>query len=92
MSHAEHHDAQIVTRRDFFKIVTGSLMAMPAVAGGFLVLPTVAYAEEDLSETHGGTVDGVVERIVVVRKNEVGFCVLDMSKGGTDKVVGPRSA
>ena len=61
---------------------------MPAVAGGFLVPPSVAYAEEGLSETHGGTADGVVERIVVVRKSEVGFCVVDMSKGGTDKVVG----
>ena len=84
----EHHSDHAVSRRDFFKIVTGSIVAMPAVAGGFLVPPTTAYAEEDLSETHGGTADGVVERIKVVAKNEAGFCVVDMSKGGTEKVVG----
>ena len=84
----EHHSDYAVSRRDFFKIVTGSIVAMPAVAGGFLVPPTTAYADEDLSETHGGTADGVVERIVVVRKSEAGFCLVDMSKGGTDKVVG----
>lgn len=84
----EHHSDHAVSRRDFFKIVTGSIVAMPAVAGGFLVPPTTAYAEENLSETHGGTADGVVERIKVVAKNEAGFCVVDMSKGGTEKVVG----
>ena len=88
MATGEYHSDHSVSRRDFFKIVTGSIVAMPAVAGGFLAPPTIAYAEEDLSETHGGTADGVVERIVVVAKNEAGFCVVDMSKGGTDKVVG----
>lgn len=88
MTTSEHRGERTVSRRGFFKIVTGSLMAMQAAAGGFLVPPTTAYAEEDLSEAHGGTADGVVERIVVVRKSEAGFCVVDMSKGGTEKVVG----
>ena len=88
MSNTKHRNDHAVSRRDFFKIVTGTIVAMPAVAGGFLVPPTNAYAEEDLSEAHGGTADGVVERIKVVAKNEAGFCVVDMSKGGTEKVVG----
>lgn len=87
MASFDSKSQRTLTRRTFFRIVTGSLMAMPAAAGGFLVPPSIAYAET-LSEADGGSAEGVTERIVVVKASEVGFCVLDMADGGETKVPG----
>lgn len=78
-----------ISRRNFFRLATGSLLTLPTVAGGFMVPPSIAYAEEpQRGEANGGSADGVTARIVVVSASEVGFCVVDMADGGKTKVEG----
>ena len=72
-----------VTRRQFFKIATDALWALPVVTGGVLATtPREALAEEvPQSETSGGTVNPGAPgaTIIVLQPNEVGFYVVDMS-------------
>ena len=67
-----------VTRRSFINIAVGSLVTLPAVAGGFLVPtgPLAAYAEEADATTD----DEVKARVVVVTPYQVGFVLHDVTK------------
>ena len=81
-----------LTRRNFFRMAVGSLTALPAVAGGFLVEATEAYADEAgltiRREEDGGEADSATTKIVLVTANEVGVHVIDTAFGGRQVLAG----
>ena len=80
-----------VSRRDFVRIAVGSLVTLPSVLGGFVVPPTLAYAEDTPpSEAYGGNAKDATTTITVVTASELGFCVADMADGGKTKVPGAK--
>jgi len=70
-----------ISRRAFFELATGMLMSLPTLAGGYVLAPTPAYTEDatDDSELAGKESEYVV--IDVVQAWEVGFMVVDITKG-----------
>ncbi|MDO4403543.1 MAG: hypothetical protein Q4C09_00770 [Atopobiaceae bacterium] len=82
-----------LSRRNFFRLATDSLVSLPVVAGGFLALtPTEALADSIpySSELDGGAYYGAGAEIVVVNRWEVGFMLVDMSDGGESRIPGAK--
>ena len=81
-----------LTRRNFFRMAVGSLTALPAVAGGFLVEVPNAYADEPgltvRQEEDGGSANSATTKIVLVSANEVGVHVVDTAFGGRQVLAG----
>ncbi len=74
-----------LSRRSFVELSTGLLTSLPVLAGGFVLAPRPAQAEPDAtdaSEIAGKESAYVV--IDVVSPWEVGFMVVDVSKGTTN--------
>ena len=74
-----------LSRRSFVALSTGLLTSLPVLAGGFVLAPRPAQAEPDAtdaSEIAGKESAYVV--IDVVSPWEVGFMVVDVSKGTTN--------
>ena len=81
-----------VTRRNFFKLATDTLFALPVVAGGFLAIdPEEAWADDVPyeSDIDGGTY-GAGTEVIAVNPYETGFLVVDMSDGGKQRVAGAK--
>ena len=70
-----------LSRRSFFKVAVGSIVALPAVAGGFL-LP----ADDPLGPQEAYADEGNEIKIVIARAYEAGLFVVD-TKGGANKPV-----
>ncbi len=71
-----------LSRRSFVELVCGSLVTLPTLAGGLVLVPRPAYADADatdIDEVAGRESEYVV--IDVVEPYEVGFIVVDVSKG-----------
>ncbi|MBQ9002043.1 MAG: hypothetical protein IJ087_09335 [Eggerthellaceae bacterium] len=71
-----------LSRRSFVELVCGSLVTLPTLAGGLVLAPRPAYADADatdIDEVAGRESEYVV--IDVVEPYEVGFIVVDVSKG-----------
>jgi len=71
-----------LSRRSFVELVCGSLVTLPTLAGGLVLAPRPAYADADatdIDEVAGRESEYVV--IDVVEPYEVGFMVVDVSKG-----------
>ena len=67
-----------ISRRAFIGAATGSIVVIPAAAGGFLISPkfgSIAYADETDNTSGGET------RLVIAKANQVGVTVFDMTKG-----------
>ena len=85
-----------VTRRDFMRLATDSLVYLPSVLGGFLaVMPQQALAVDGTEgswdyEKDGGAYNNAEAQVIAVSPNEVGFMVVDMSDGGNTRVAGAR--
>ena len=78
-----------LTRRNFFRMAVGSLVALPSVAGGYLVeVPTALAAEEYRKEADGGPVENPTTEIVIVAGYELGVNVVDTAAGDNEPVVG----
>ncbi len=79
-----------VSRRDFLGMALGTLISLPAVAGGYLVPASVAHAAESPkgAEQDGGEALEGTTKITMVSASEVGFVVVDTSNGGRIKVPG----
>ena len=81
-----------VSRRGFLGLALGTLVSLPAVAGGYLVPASVAYATEDTTgaEKDGGEALDGTTKIKMVSASEVGFVVVDTSNGGRTKIPGAK--
>ncbi|MDO4538419.1 MAG: hypothetical protein Q4B54_09685, partial [Coriobacteriales bacterium] len=84
--------AQDLSRRSFVKIAVGSLVSLPAVAGGFITPAAQARADEAISraEQDGGSAEDITTEITVVAPWELGIYVGDMADGGKTHVVGAK--
>ena len=74
-----------LSRRSFVELSMGMLANLPVLAGGLVLAPNVAYADSDSTdadELAGRESEYVV--IDVVSPWEVGFMVVDVSKGTTN--------
>ena len=71
-----------VSRRSFVELTVGSLMALPALAGGLIVAPSSALADEnpDVTVSVGEPEVRNYAIIDVVRPWEVGFIVRDVTR------------
>ena len=82
-----------VSRRSFVEVMVGSLVSLPVLAGGLVVAPTLAYAEDDNDDNddyddyedyddidEGEQASAKYTIIDVVRPYEVGFIAIDVSK------------
>ena len=72
-----------ISRRAFIGAATGSIVVIPAAAGGFLITPTFsskAYADEPPNTSAGET------RLIIAKANEVGVTVYDMTKNARKPV------
>ena len=78
MNHAGQSDG--VSRRTFIQAASGSLVALPTLAGGLVLAPRPAYADETNSQVPAiqGSEYVVID---VVYPYEVGFMVVDVTKG-----------
>lgn len=66
-----------ISRRAFIGVATGSIVVIPAAAGGFLISPkfgSIAYADETDNTSGGET------RLVIAKANQVGVTVFDMTQ------------
>ncbi|MBP3894500.1 MAG: hypothetical protein J6D34_10745 [Atopobiaceae bacterium] len=80
-----------ISRRSFFEVMAGSIVSLPVLAGGLIVDPTTALAEEgdDNEDFDYGALDGMdtgreapakYTIIDVVRPYEVGFIAVDVTQ------------
>lgn len=78
-----------VSRRNFVKLAIGSLVTLPAVAGGYAVPASLAIAEPAKEgEEDGGSALDNITKITMVSASEVGFVVVDTANGGRTKIAG----
>jgi hypothetical protein len=56
-----------VTRRSFIRLVTGALTALPTMAGGLIVAPRYAHADDVLTG-NAVPVDGLSKPVVIRRQ------------------------
>ena len=81
-----NHEAEGVSRRSFVELACGTLVALPTLAGGLVLAPRPAYGAEDGNgdqELAGLESEYVV--IDIVNPYEVGFIVVDATKGKANK-------
>lgn len=76
---------QDVTRRSFIRLVTEALTTLPTLAGGLIVAPRYAHADDVLTG-NAVPVDGLSKPAIidVVAPWEVGFLVVDVTRGQRD--------
>ncbi len=75
-----------MSRRNFVEASIGSLIALPAVGSfGLFSMERVAHAA-DIQETGGSISNAEFAKITVVKRDEVGIVVIDMSKTGKASV------
>ena len=78
MNHTEQSDG--ISRRTFIQAASGSLVALPTLAGGLVLAPRPAYADETNSQEP--VIQGSEYVVIdVVYPYEVGFMVVDVTKG-----------
>ena len=80
-----------ISRRSFFEVMAGSIVSLPVLAGGLIVGPTTALAEESEDEEAfdydafddmdtGKDAPAKYTIIDVVRPYEVGFIAVDVTQ------------
>ncbi|MBQ9007337.1 MAG: hypothetical protein IJ092_13360 [Atopobiaceae bacterium] len=70
-----------VSRRAFFELATGMIVSLPTLAGGLVLAPTPAYAEDSTDEDEQAGKKSEYVIIDVVEPWEVGVMVVDITKG-----------
>ena len=69
-----------ISRRTFIQAASGSLVALPTLAGGLVLAPRPAYADE--ANSQAPAIQGSEYVVIdVVYPYEVGFMVVDVTKG-----------